>query len=317
MRKIVSIFLIFSLFLSVCCESALAAQQCKECGSQIEAGDKFCSNCGATVSSSASTPAPAKKIFHKSDYSSVTGKQLARTPDNYYEKKVSFSATVFQVIYESAIGYNEYLVEDDDGEIIYVIIDGADINSRILEDDHITIFGVGNKLYTYETRGGSTKTVPYILADKIELLNVVELYKDYISRTYGFDVSNNTTTQKASHEFGYYIETFSKEEQQLVAKEWLKYSDHDSYFYEKQKEFTIKAGSNEKLEVVRDEKGYSFYYGDANCCWFASQKEGDIDISVSWAGHTAVVEVCAYKTGTILFEATANGMVCRFVVHVV
>lgn len=102
----------------------------------------------------------------------ITYDQIARTPDNYKEKKVKFTGRVVQVIENSdeitlriatKKSYGSYY--DD---IILVYYSPSLITSRILEDDIITIYGVSKGLYTYESTLGGAITVPLIKIDKLE-----------------------------------------------------------------------------------------------------------------------------------------------------
>ncbi|MGP4069904.1 toxin regulator [Halobacillus sp. B29] len=99
----------------------------------------------------------------------TTFEQLARTPDNYEGEKVKLSGRVIQVI--EAEGEETQLriaVDDDYDQVIFVSYDSAIINSRILEDDKITIMGVSLGLLTYESTMGGEITVPAIAVDQIE-----------------------------------------------------------------------------------------------------------------------------------------------------
>ncbi|SFG56050.1 hypothetical protein SAMN05216353_1565 [Halobacillus alkaliphilus] len=98
-----------------------------------------------------------------------TFEQLARTPDDYEGEKVKLSGKVIQVI--EAEGEETQLriaVDDDYDQVIFVSYDSGIINSRILEDDKITIMGISLGLLTYESTMGGEITVPAIAVDQIE-----------------------------------------------------------------------------------------------------------------------------------------------------
>ncbi|WP_234028519.1 toxin regulator [Lentibacillus sp. Marseille-P4043] len=99
----------------------------------------------------------------------ITFDQLARTPDDYKGKKVKFSGRVVQVIEGDGLTVQlRIAVNDDHDKIIYVEYDSSIVDSRILEDDQITIMGLSAGLLTYESTLGGDITIPAIVVDKIE-----------------------------------------------------------------------------------------------------------------------------------------------------
>ena len=103
----------------------------------------------------------------------ITYDNLARNPDTYKWKKVKFKGEVLQVIEDSNIteirlatksspwgGYME--------DVVYLSISNSMLDSRILEGDIITIYGISQGLFTYETVMGSNMTIPLIYVDKVE-----------------------------------------------------------------------------------------------------------------------------------------------------
>jgi outer membrane murein-binding lipoprotein Lpp len=103
----------------------------------------------------------------------ITYSQLARTPDDYEGDKVKFKGQVLQVMEGSDeiqlrigtknSGYGSYY--DD---VIYVYYDPDIVESRILEDDIITIYGVSMGLFTYQSTMSGEVTVPLIRVDQID-----------------------------------------------------------------------------------------------------------------------------------------------------
>ena len=61
-----------------------------------------------------------------------------------------------------------FAVGDDYDTILYGEYDSSIVNSRILEDDYITIMGVSAGLLTYESTMGGNITIPSVLIDKID-----------------------------------------------------------------------------------------------------------------------------------------------------
>lgn len=98
----------------------------------------------------------------------ITYEQLARTPDNYVNKKVKFTGKVVQVSEGTTSNTIRFAVDSDYDTIILCQYDKAIISLRILEDDIITIYGVSNNLYSYTSTLGATITLPYVLIDKID-----------------------------------------------------------------------------------------------------------------------------------------------------
>ena len=55
------------------------------------------------------------------------------------------------------------------GSALYFVYYQKDIvSSRVLEDDYITIYGVSEGLYTYQSTMGGKITVPLIYVEKID-----------------------------------------------------------------------------------------------------------------------------------------------------
>ncbi|MBS6956344.1 MAG: toxin regulator [Enterocloster asparagiformis] len=99
----------------------------------------------------------------------ITYEQLARNPDDFKNKKIKFSGTVLQVLEGS--GKNNQIrlaVNDDYGDILFCEYDKNIVSSRILEDDHITVYGTSYGLYSYTSTMGSTITIPSAILDKID-----------------------------------------------------------------------------------------------------------------------------------------------------
>jgi len=98
----------------------------------------------------------------------ITFEQLARTPDDYNGKKVKFSGKVLQVIEGTDEIKLRIAVNNDYDKVILVGYDPDIVDMRVLEDDKITIMGESVGLYSYESTGGATITIPAIVVDIIE-----------------------------------------------------------------------------------------------------------------------------------------------------
>ena len=103
----------------------------------------------------------------------ITYDQLARTPDEYKNKKVKFYGKVVQVIEGNgetklriATKSNSYGGYYDD--VVLVYYNSSLTSSRVLEDDMITIYGISQGLYSYESTMGGNITVPLIAVKEIK-----------------------------------------------------------------------------------------------------------------------------------------------------
>ncbi|GGA65188.1 hypothetical protein [Ornithinibacillus halotolerans] len=67
-------------------------------------------------------------------------------------------------------GYTQirFAVNDNYDTVIFAEFDASIVESRILEDDYITIMGVSAGLMTYESTMGGNITIPSVIIDKIE-----------------------------------------------------------------------------------------------------------------------------------------------------
>lgn len=98
----------------------------------------------------------------------ITYDQLARTPDDYIGEKVKFSGKVVQVMEGDITTQIRFAVNDDYDTILYGEYDSSIVESRILEDDYITIMGLSTGLLTYQSTMGGNITIPSIYIEKVE-----------------------------------------------------------------------------------------------------------------------------------------------------
>lgn len=99
----------------------------------------------------------------------ITYKQLARTPDDYKNQKVKFTGIVAQVMDGDEEIHIRLAVNGSYDTILYCAYEPALLDFRILEDDQITIYGESLGLYSYQSTGAGTITIPCVWVDKIEL----------------------------------------------------------------------------------------------------------------------------------------------------
>lgn len=98
----------------------------------------------------------------------ITYDQLARTPDDYKGKKVKFYGKVIQVIEDDTNVQIRLAVNDNYDTVILGDYSKNIVSSRVLEDDHITIYGTSASTITYKSTMGGNITVPAILIEKID-----------------------------------------------------------------------------------------------------------------------------------------------------
>lgn len=98
----------------------------------------------------------------------ITYDQLARTPDDFIAKKVKFYGKVIQVMEGDGTVQIRLAVNDNYDTIILGEYLSSIVSSRILEDDHITIYGSSLGTISYQSTLGSTITIPGVYIDKID-----------------------------------------------------------------------------------------------------------------------------------------------------
>lgn len=133
---------------------------------------KACTVCGEELESE-SYELSEEEIFQKfkSECTYYSYETLARDPDKYFFEKVKLDGEVVQVIEDG----DDYIlrVNMTQGkyywtDTIYVEYTKKDSSeSRILEDDIISIYGYAMGTITYETVLGAQKTIPAVLAKYI------------------------------------------------------------------------------------------------------------------------------------------------------
>ncbi len=98
----------------------------------------------------------------------ITYSQLARTPDDYKGEKVKFYGQVAQVLEGDGTVDIRLAINGNYDQIVYLYYESSIVKSRVLEDDYITIYGVSQGLYTYQSTMGGQITIPLIFVDKID-----------------------------------------------------------------------------------------------------------------------------------------------------
>ena len=114
----------------------------------------------------AADKAAADKIAYDTG---ITYNQLARTPDKFKGEKVKFTGLVIQVVEGDNETDLRIAVNDNYDNVLYVAYDPKISDTRVLENDHVTIKGVSQGVYTYESTLGGSITVPLVLVDIITI----------------------------------------------------------------------------------------------------------------------------------------------------
>lgn len=115
------------------------------------------------------TPQPEIKEFVKENYGYVDYSELARNPDQYKGKSLTYSGKVIQVIEGDSDVQHRIAVNNDYDSVIYVSYPKDMVTSRVLEDDYVTIYGTSLGLLSYQSTLGGKITIPAIYLDRIEI----------------------------------------------------------------------------------------------------------------------------------------------------
>ena len=83
-------------------------------------------------------------------------------------KKVKFTGKVVQVIEGSGSIQIRLAVNDNYDTILFGQYDSSIVGSRVLEDDHITIYGTSAGTISYQSTMGGTITIPGVSIEKID-----------------------------------------------------------------------------------------------------------------------------------------------------
>lgn len=143
--------------------------------STAETTTKATTEATTTATTEATTEATtAKKKLTKKDYNpQITYDDLARTPDKYKYKRITFQGKVVQVMEDDENDQTQIRLATKNGydDVILVAFDRSIVNTRVLEDDIIRFYGISAGLITYESTMGGNITIPAASAEKIKILN--------------------------------------------------------------------------------------------------------------------------------------------------
>lgn len=103
------------------------------------------------------------------DYNTdITYDDLARNPDDNEGENVTLSGTIIQVLEGTSSSQYRLAVDDDYNNIVLIDIPEELLESRVLEDDVLTIYGESEGTIDYESTIGGNITVPFVSVDKFE-----------------------------------------------------------------------------------------------------------------------------------------------------
>ncbi len=112
--------------------------------------------------------APVAKVYEDIDF-----KGMSRDPDKYEGKNYKFSGKVLQVLETAGDGFTyvamRIATKGNYDNVVYVHYLRPDGESRILEDDRVTVHGASTGLYTYETVRGDAVTLPQFMAETVTI----------------------------------------------------------------------------------------------------------------------------------------------------
>ncbi|MBU3112017.1 hypothetical protein [Clostridium lacusfryxellense] len=126
------------------------------------AKDKKVADAKAKVEAAAK--AKADKVAYDTG---ITYNQLARTPDKYVAQKVKFHGKVIQVMESGSEVQLRIAINDNYDTVLLASYDKSIIDSRILEDDEVTIKGISSGVITYKSTMGGDITIPGVMVDII------------------------------------------------------------------------------------------------------------------------------------------------------
>lgn len=135
---------------------------------QIEAERIIAEQQAAEEAEAAAAAAAAAAEEAKGYETGITYDNLARRPDDYKDNKVKFTGKVIQVLEGDGFIQIRLAIDQDYDKIVFCEYDPSIVDSRILEDDIITIYGVSLGTITYTSSMNVPITIPAILINRID-----------------------------------------------------------------------------------------------------------------------------------------------------
>lgn len=110
-----------------------------------------------------------KEVFNPDSYSAVAYTDVARNPDTYKGEKLRFSGKVLQVMEGTSENNLRVATDGKYDDVVFVGYDPKIMESRILEDDFVTIYGECIGLYSYTSTMGAKISLSGIYANTITI----------------------------------------------------------------------------------------------------------------------------------------------------
>ena len=105
-----------------------------------------------------------------SDYATdITYDDLARKPDDYEGKAICLKGEVVQLLEGEDENDLRVAVNGDYDQMVYFVYDPDIIDTRVLEEDTITMYGNYYGIYSYEATSGTTISIPLIIGTYVEI----------------------------------------------------------------------------------------------------------------------------------------------------
>lgn len=95
-------------------------------------------------------------------------KMIMRNPENAYGTACKASGTVLQVV-ETKSYMQEFLLELEDGNLVYVTYYKDETADNVLENDELVVYGMFYMTETYTTLLGVEKTVPSLAVEYVDI----------------------------------------------------------------------------------------------------------------------------------------------------
>lgn len=132
-----------------------------------------CTVCGAELKTEEFILSPEEiEAQYKAQCTSYSYETIARDPDNYIDTYCKYTGEVVQVLEDgSDVQMRVNITPTSYGytDTIFVFYTRKDGESRLLEDDIITIYGTNQGTISYESIFGATITIPQVDAEYIDL----------------------------------------------------------------------------------------------------------------------------------------------------
>ncbi|MBR0471802.1 MAG: zinc-ribbon domain-containing protein [Methanosphaera sp.] len=113
-----------------------------------------------------STPSFSFTSSDKAKCKEINYKEINKNPDKYVGEYIKVSGKVMQISESSSYGNSLLMyVGGDYSQLVYVEYLNE---TNIVEDDWITVYGICEGSYTYDTKIGGSNTVPYVKGGILE-----------------------------------------------------------------------------------------------------------------------------------------------------